>query len=198
MSRLSERDRRALRWLAVVVALGAIIAAVIYWPGKGESVVGVAQSVPAAEKRLTKLRGLAAAAPGRREVLDKINQELARREKGMIQAETVAQAQAQVLQIVRRVASNQNPAVVLKSAEFGAPRAFGDAYAEVVMTVTMESGIDQIINLLADLGNQPELIAVHDLQLSQVTGRQKLVPARLTIAGVAPRRLAPPAKKGGF
>ena len=49
---------------------------------------------------------------------------------------------------------------------------------------------------MADIGNQAELISVTDLQFTQVTGKQKLVPVRVTFTGIVPRRLVPE-KKGG-
>ena len=71
---------------------------------------GVAQS----ERRLTRLRRLAAAVPAREQIDQRVSAELARREAGLISAETAAQAQAQLLQIVRRVAGAQSPPLDIK------------------------------------------------------------------------------------
>jgi hypothetical protein len=114
----------------------------------------------------------------------------------MLRAETAAQAQAQMLEIVRRVAKSQPETFQLRSTEFGAPRALGDFYGEVVLTVAVESPIEQLVTFLADLSNQPELVAVQEIQFSQASGKGKLIPARLTLTGIVPRQLAPQ-KKGG-
>ncbi len=64
------------------------------------------------------------------------------------------------------------------------------------MSVNIECGIDQIVNLLADISNQPELVSVADLQFGQVLNKQKVVPVRITFTGIVPRKLVPE-KKGG-
>ena len=192
---LSRRDRNAL----TLLGLCAVIFLAIYlWPSGDSSTVSAVTSIPQVEKRVTRLRRLAAAVPARQQVLAKVDQELVSREKGLIQAETAAQAQAQLLQIARRVAQAQNPPVVFKGTEFAPPRAFGEAYGEVVMTVSIDGGIEQIVNFLADIANQPELVSVSDIQLSQVTSKQKLVPARITFTGIVPKKLVPQRKEGAF
>jgi hypothetical protein len=189
---LSDRDRKLLALWAVIVIL-----AVYFWPSSDDTgTVGAVQSVELTERRLARLRRLAAAEPGRREILKQVSDELVKREKGLIQAETAPQAQAQLLQVVRRVAQAQQPALVFKGTEFAPPRPLGKSYGEVVMTISMDAGIEQVINFLADIGNQPELISVSELQFTQVNGKQKLVPVRVTFTGIVPRRLAPE-KKGG-
>jgi len=189
---LSDRDKKLLALWAVVV-----MGAVYFWPSSTDTdTVGAVQSVELTEKRVARLRRLAAAAPGRQEILRKVSDELVKREKGLIVAETAPQAQAQLLQIVRRVAQAQQPALVFKGTEFASPRPLGQSYGEVVMTVSMDAGIEQVINFLADIGNQVELISVSDLQMTQVTGKQKLVPVRVTFTGIVPRKLAPE-RKGG-
>ncbi|WP_321475902.1 type II secretion system protein GspM [uncultured Paludibaculum sp.] len=193
MKQLSSREKQALILWPIGVA---VILAIYYWPAPNTGVIGVVNSVQADEKRVTKLRRLSAAEPSRQEVLKKVSAELGRREKGLIQADSAPLAQAQLLQIVRRVAQLQPQALLFKSTEFAAPRPFGNAYGEVVMTVNLECGIEQVVNLLADISNQPELISVADVQFSQVLNKQKVVPVRITFTGIVPRKLVPE-KKGG-
>jgi hypothetical protein len=192
---LTRRDRKALTLLGICAA---VFLAVYLWPSGDSGTVGVVNTIDQAEKRVARLRRLAAAVPGRQEIQKRVDQELAGREKGMIVAETAPQAQAQLVQIARRVAQAQNPPVVFKGTEFAPPRPFGDAYGEVVMTVSLDCGIEQIVNFLADIGNQPELVSVSDLQLSQVSSKQKLVPVRITFTGIVPRKLVPQKKESAF
>lgn len=190
---LTSRDRRALALLALCAV---VFTAVYFWPEQGAPVVGPDLSVEQMEQRLRRMRRMAASAPAREELLKKAQEELARREKGMIRADTPPQAQAQMLEIVRRVAKSQPETFQMRGAEFGAPRPFGDGYGEVVMTVIVESPIEQLITFLADVCNQPELVSVSEIQFSQAAGNRKLIPARLTLTAVVPRALVPQ-KKGG-
>lgn len=190
---LSPRDRKALLLLGVCAV---VFTAVYLWPAGDTAAAATPASVPQMEQRVKRLRRLAAGRAAREEALKKVEAELARREKGIINAETPAQAQAQMLQLVRRVAQAQQQPIVLKGAEFGPPRRFGRAYGEVALTISFDSPIEQIVTFLTDLSNQPELIAASELQLSQAAGNKKLVPARVTLTGIVPARLAPEEKKG--
>jgi hypothetical protein len=72
----------------------------------------------------------------------------------------------------------------------------GEHYALTTVTFTLECGIEQIVNLLADLGSQPELIAVQEMSFSPATNAQKNVPLRLTVGALAPRKLLEEGKEG--
>jgi hypothetical protein len=111
-------------------------------------------SIPMAEKRLARLRQLAAAAPARQRALKAADAELARRENGILKAATAAQAQEQLLQIVRRVAKSQMPPVEIKNSELGTARAISEDYGETTVTIHFECRIEQLVSLLADLTAQ--------------------------------------------
>lgn len=191
---LSDRDRRALLLLAPCVVISL---AVYFWPQSAGVETPSAVSIPQMERRVRQLKALSAAVPARLEVQKKVSDELAKREKGLIQAETAAQAQAQMIQVVRRIAQAQKPPIDFRATELGQVKRFGKEYGEVVATISVDCGIDQLINLLADIGNQPEYIAVRGLTLAGVNGKQKLIPARITLGALVPKRLAP-AKKDGM
>jgi hypothetical protein len=191
---LTPRDRRAL---AILGGCAAFSLAVYFWPESGGgAAAGAVQTVPQAEKRLLRLRQLAAAAPGREETVRKLGEELARREQAIIAAATQAQAQAQLLQIVRRVAKGQEPPLELRATEFGPVRPYGPHYGEVSITLTLDCGIEQIVNFLADIGNQPEALATIDVQLGQARDRTKTVAARIAVSALAPRPLVPEQRGG--
>ncbi|NWF85202.1 MAG: hypothetical protein HXY18_15395 [Bryobacteraceae bacterium] len=193
---ISSRDRRAL----IILGISLVISGAVYfWPeSQPETSRAAAFSVPQAEKRLERLSRQAAALPAREEMLKRAKEELGRREKGILAADTPAQAQARLLEVIRRVAKSQQPPLVLRGSEFRDVKPLGEAYGEVAVTVQIDAGIEQVLNLMADIGNQPELIALSDVSLSQVSGKQKLVPARITVSGVVPRSLVPARKEGAF
>jgi hypothetical protein len=154
-----------------------------------------------AEARLARLREIAATVPAKEAVYKKVSADLAAREKGIIAAETAAQAQAQVIQIIRRLGVAENPPIEIRSTELNPIRPFGDKYGEASVAVQIECRIDQLVNLLAALQSQPELVSTSDLRVLSANAKEKTVAARLTVAGVVPRRLVPekslPGKKAG-
>jgi hypothetical protein len=196
VSPLSERDRRAVKALGVAVGIFVVVFAVVwFWPQSSSGATIVSASVPQAEKRLKSLRRLAGGVPAREAIDRRFSAELAGREKGLIDAETPAQAQAQLLQIVRRVAQLQSPPMPISASDFSPVRPFHDAYGEIVVTITADCGIEQIVNFLADLSNQKELLSVASLQFGAAHPKKKTMPVRIAISGLTPKRLAPVRKQ---
>jgi Tfp pilus assembly protein PilO len=114
-------------------------------------------------------------------------------EKGLIAAESLPQAQAQLLQIVRRVARSESPALDLKGTDFGQTRAYGEHYAEVLLTVSLECQIEQLVNFLADIAAQPELLALDELHVAAGNSKTKTVMVRITVSGLVRSGLMRPA-----
>ncbi len=189
---MQDRDRRALAFLGVSGLLSAIA---YFWPASGPEVVTAAISTPqAAQARLAKLRGTIATMPGKKKLLEGIEEQLKTREKGLIVADTAAQAQAQLMQVVSKLARAQSPPVDILQRDMGAIQPLGKDYGETMATVTFNCQIEQLVNLLADISAQPELIATHELTVRAADPRKKLVTVRLTVTGVIPRRLVPERK----
>lgn len=192
MSALTERDRRAVILLAVSAA---VFLAVRFWPENEASVVVEASSIPQIERRVQRLRQIDKSLSAREAVSKKVADALAGREKGLIQAETAAQAEAQILQVVRRVLRAQSPPVELRGSELRQPRPVGEQYGEVSVQVTLDCGIEQVLNLLSDLGSQPEALGTVALSFDTANPKQKTVPARIVVAALVPKKLLP--KKEG-
>jgi hypothetical protein len=194
---MQPRDRRALALLAVSAILAL---AVRFWPSSDSTVAVVAPAgnpVKQAETRLARLRESAATVPAKEEILKKVSADLAAREKGIITADTAAQAQAQLIQIVRRLGAAESPAIEIRSTELNGIRPLGDAYGEASVSVQIECRIDQLVNLLAALESQPELVATRDLRVTSSNAKEKTVGVRLSVSGVVPRRLVPEKSKSG-
>jgi hypothetical protein len=191
---LQDRDKRALQILA-----GAVILAGIVWvstgpKGSSKAVVASTETVENAEKRLKKLREYAATAPAKQQMLKQLTADLTKREKGVLQAATVGQAQSQLLEVVKRVAKNADPPVEVRQSELTPPEPLGESYGMVKVTVSFECRIEQLVNMLADLADAPELVATDQLRVNTANPKQKTMPVRLTVAGVIPRRLVPARK----
>jgi Tfp pilus assembly protein PilO len=190
---LQDRDRRALALLAVAVIISL---GVYLWPESAPAAVAptLADSIAMAERRLQKTLELAATIPAKEKVLEQIDAQLKQREQGLIEADTPQQAQAQIVELLRKIARSQAPPLELGSIDLGPIQPFGDHYAEAFVSVSALCRIEQIVNLLADLSAQPELIATHDIQLRAGDQKKKTIALRLTVSGLLPRRLLPERK----
>lgn len=187
--KIEQRDKRALAMLGVALVLTAFV---YFRPQSGGDVVAPSvSSVPAAERRLERLRQLAATVPGKQKLVDGVLAQLKEREKGIIEAETAPQAQAQLSQLLRKVMRAQTPPMEVGQVELGGIQAFGADYAEALISVGTVCRIEQLVNLLADLSKQPEMIATREMRVLAVDPRQKTINVRLTVSGVLPKRLVP-------
>ena len=192
---LQDRDKRALIILGVAAGL-----MLIYWIASSSSSAGTAkvaavESVDRSEKRIAALRNAMATLDGKQSVLKKASAELAEREKGLIPGDTPEQAQAQLLQIMRRVVKAQAPPLEMRQTELAQPKSYGDAYARVTVSVVIDCRIDELVNLLASLSAQPELIATDEIRCNAANAKTKVMPVRVTVSGLVPHKLLPE-KKG--
>ncbi len=189
---LGTLDRRT----GILLGLGVLAVLVLrfgVFADREPGVVAANDSIPMAEKRLARLRQLAASVPGKEEVLKQSAAELAAREKGMLAAETVAQAQAQLLETARRVGKASG--IDVRGAEELRAAALAADYGEVSVTLQFTCAIEQLVNFLAALSNEPTLVGTNEVQVSSTSPKDKTITVRLRLAGVVPRKLVPE-KKG--
>lgn len=190
---ISERDRRALILMAAALAVAAPL---YYFSGNPTATSTVASasqdSMALAQKRLVRMREIAATLPAREAAMKQAASDLADRERGVIQADTAAQAQAALLEIARRIAKNDD--IDLRGGDFGAPKIFGD-YGLVYATVTFQCRIEQLVDFLADLSHEPELVAPSEQRIAAADAKDKTMGVRMVLAGVVAKKLIPE-KKG--
>ena len=192
---LQRRDKRALAILGGALAIFTLYWALTSWGGQTAS-ASANTTIPVAKDALARVQKRASGAEGRAALLKKVSAELAERERGLIQADTPAQAQAQLMDIIRRVARSQAPPLDFGTMEIGQQIAkLGDDYGEVQVAVPFTCQMDQLVNFLADLSKQPEALATNEIKVLAGDPKQKTVNVRLAIAGVVPKRLVP-VKKG--
>jgi hypothetical protein len=190
---ISARDRRALAFLGVSAILGLVVR---FWPESAapQAMVATPAGADQAERRLARLREIAASVPAKEAVLKSISAELAAREKGLLQADTAAQAQAQMLQLLRRLASAET--IEIRATELGPILPFAGAYGAINVSLQMECRMEQLVNMIAAIAQQPELLSTSDLRIASGNAKEKTVGVRLTVTGLAPGKLSP-ARKGG-
>jgi hypothetical protein len=190
---LSDRDRRAL-----FILLGAlVVVAMVQWWPSGEDAVTAAptNTVEQAEMRLQRARRIAAATRERTAEKQAAEKELQTLEQGMLRAESAALAHAALAQKLRALGRRQSPAVEFRTVENGPIELWEGSWARMQLAVSLDCTVDQLVNLLADVSSQPELISVAEMHVSAASDRAKRMPVRITFAALLPRAMAP-LKKG--
>jgi hypothetical protein len=147
-----------------------------------------------AEKRLQRLRELAATVPAKEIVLKQASADLESREKGMLKADTVPQAQALLQEVIRSVGSANG--IDARGMEDWRFKPMAGDYGEVSVTVSFTCAIEQLVNFLTALANEPELLATNSIQVTGGADKGKKIQVRLSLSGIVPRKLIPD-KKGG-
>jgi hypothetical protein len=189
---LTTRDRRALVVMAVV-AVVAGIAEFATSTGATPSTQVVALNSTQLRQRLALLRQTAAVLPVREALLKQATADLSDRERGIIQAGTAAEAQSELLQTAVRLGKANG--LDVRSSDFGAPKVFGD-YGIVYATITFDCHIEQLLNFIADLTREPQLIVPSEERISASGNpKDKMTTVRIVLAGVVAKKLVPE-KKG--
>jgi prophage DNA circulation protein len=188
---VSTGNIRALAFLAVGLMVILIFRAVESAP---PSVVSTAESQDVLQARLARLRQTAATVPARAAVLRSVDNQLQNRETGMLHFDTAAQAQAHLLEVIRRLATSEK--IQALGGDLSAPAQFGANYGQVAVTVNFETTIESFVNFLADLSKEPELIAPAEMHIAAGNQKSKTINVRITVAGVVSRKLVPEHKTG--
>jgi hypothetical protein len=195
---MTDRDKKLVLLLIPAVLLFVILKFTLLKDDAAPAIVGAAgshESVSQAEKRLAKLRLVAATVPAKQKALDLIDADLAFREKGVIQLETAPQAQALLLQIASRVANAES--IDLRGGDFGQPKVVSADYGEVYASISFTCAIEKYVNFMAGLSHEPQLIGPTDIHItSLLNNKDKTVIVRMTLGGLVPRKLIP--EKKGF
>ena len=188
-------DRKtALLWFGGVAAILLLRFVVMADRSSSPTVVAAAQSVPLAEARLKRLRQINATVPARELQLKQATEELQAREKGMLKVETGAQAQALLQEKLRR--AGEVNGIDIRGMEDARVRPLGKDYGEAMIWVRFSCRIEQLVNLLAQLANDPDLVATNQVQVTGSTAKDKILQVRLGLSGVVSKKIAQE-KKGG-
>jgi hypothetical protein len=190
-------DRRLVAALCFMI-VGVILRYAVFTDRSRTTVVAAepADSIPKAERRLQHLREQAALVPAKEAMLKQAQAELADREKGIIKMETGAQAQAHLLDTIHRIGT-QAGFDVRGAEQFTEVRPLGTDYAVVSVTASFTCAIDQLVNFLALLPAEPEIISTNEIQVSGGNDKKKNLQVRLSLSGVVPRSLLPKKKGPG-
>ena len=186
-------DRKtAILWISAVAAI--VFVRFFVLADRSPEVVAASESAPMAEKRLERLRQIAATVPGKEVLMKQASGELESREKGILKAETSAQAQAQLQELLHRVGAANG--IDIRGIEDMRVKLLGADYGEASVTVRFTCLIEQLVNLLSALATQPELISTNQILITGSADKNKIIQVRLTLSGVVSRKLAQEKKPG--
>ena len=176
--------------LAVVLLLKFVVFA-----DRTPAVVGAVENVPAAEARLKRVREIAATVSVREAFAKQALGELESREKGILKADTAAQAQALIQDRLHRV--GQANGIDIRGLEDQRIKPLGSDYGQASVAVRFTCNIEQLVNFLAALANEPELFSTEEINVTGSTDKNKPIQVRLTLAGVVTKKIAQKKKPGG-
>ena len=191
---LQDRDKRALKILGTMLFSGLTW---MFWPSDDATkpVAQATSNTPAGlEQQLERLRSKEAQIPAKQGLLKDLQNQLNVREKGLIIADTLPQAQAILVQSVRQVARQEG--FDLRNVSIGQPAIYGGEYGQIAVQITAECRIEQVVNFLADLTKRPELIATEDMRINQGNPQNKVLNFGVTVSGLVPKRLVPEKRPG--
>jgi hypothetical protein len=190
---MSDRDKRALVGFVVAV-LVILILRNVFLADRQAAVVKAGETVAQAEKRLAKVREVAAMVPGKQRVLTQVDGDLAAREKAIMDEDTAPEAQARLLVLARKVAAAEG--IEVRGGEFGQAKVFGSDYGEVFATVSFTCPIEKFVNFMAGISHEPELVGPSEIRINSQNAKEKTVTVRMTLGGLVAKKLVP--EKKGF
>ena len=189
---LAPRERIALGVLGGAIVVWALLQFVILPDSSAPAAQVASLSSAQLRLRVAQLRQIAAVLPVREALLRQTDADLADREHGIIQAGTAAEAQAQLVLTAQRVGKASQ--LDVRGTDSPAPKAFGE-YGIVYANVTFECHIEQLLNFLADLTREQELIVPSEEHIVSANAKEKMMTVRMLLAGVVAKKLIPE-KKG--
>lgn len=194
MTELSRSRKIMLYGTLAALAAGVLIRNVFMGGDQG-SVVASHDSIPVARQRLEILRRKAATVPAKEAILKQVTGELQQREKGIVLASTAEQARAHLMDVLHSTAM-ANGFDSTGAAQLPEPKALGKDYGQVAVGQNFTCGIDQLVNFLSAIANEPEILATDQILVSPVRNKNKDIVVRLMFSGVIPKSLIPEKKKG--
>ncbi len=186
-------DKRSALGLAAGVAL-IVILRLVLGGDSSSATVAPSETRAQAEARLQHVRQIVATVPGKETVMKQAAASVDTLEKGIFKAATEAQAQAQILEMVNNVAKANG--VQSRGLDESHSKPVSADYAEITVTVSFACDIVQLVNLLAGLADQDQILATNGIHISGGADKKKILQVRLSVAGLVPRKLLAQEKKG--
>ncbi len=187
-------DKRTGLGLAAGVAAILILRFVVLGGDSSSSAVAPSESVPQAEQRLRHVRQVAATVPGKETVRNQAAASVDTLEKGIFRANTEPEARTHILEMVNDVAKANG--VQTRGLDEARSKPISNDYGEITVTVSFACDVVQLVNLLAGLAAQDQILATNGVHITGGADKKKILQVRLSVSGLVPRKLLAPEKKG--
>jgi len=191
---LGTLDKRTGLGLVAGVAVILILRFVVMGGDSTSATVAPSETTSSAEQRLQRVRKIAATVPGKEEVRKQAAATVDTLEKGIFKADTEPQARAQILEMVNDVAKANG--VQTRGLDEYHNKPISNDYGEITVSVSFACDIVQLVNFLAGLASQDQILATNDIHITGGTDKKKILQVRLGVSGLVPRKLLAPEKKG--
>ncbi len=187
-------DKRTGFGLIAGVAVILILRFVVIGGDSSSSAVAPSETVAQAEQRLHHVRQVTATVPGKEMLRKQAAATVDGLEKGIFRADTEPQARAQILEMVNDVAKANG--VQTRGLEESHSKPLSNDYGEVTVTTSFACDVVQLVNLLAGLAAQDQILATNNIHITGGADKKKMLQVRLSVSGLVPRKLIAPEKKG--
>lgn len=187
-------DKRTGLGLVAGVAVILILRFVVLGGDSSSSTVAPTETVQQAEQRLRHVRQVASTVPGKETVNRQAAAMVNGLEKGVFHADTEPQARAQILEMVTEVAKANG--VQTRGLDEAHSKPISADYGEITVTVSFGCDVVQLVNLLAGLAAQNQILATNGIHITGGADKKKILQVRLSVSGLVPRKLLAPEKKG--
>jgi hypothetical protein len=187
-------DRKTAVWLGVGLAVVLLLRLMVF-ADKSPAVVTATENIPAAEARLKRVREIVATVPALEERAKQAKADLDLREKGILKADTAAQAHAMIQDLLHRVGMANG--IDIRGFEDQRIRPLGNDYGEATVSVRFSCSIEQLVNFMAALDQEQQLFSTSEINVTGTTDAKKTIQVRLTVAGVVTKKVATEKRPGG-
>jgi hypothetical protein len=187
-------DKRTGFGLVAGVAVILFLRFVVMGGDSTAPLVAASETIAQAEQRLQRVRQVSATVPGKESVMKQASATLDKLEAGIFKADTESQARAQLLEMVNNVAKVNG--VQTRGLDEYHSKPVSNDYGEVTVSVSFGCDIVQLVNFLAGLSSQDQILATNGIHITGGTDKKKILQVRLSVSGLVPRKLLTPEKKG--
>lgn len=180
-SRLAKRDRRALQFAAVGVAVYLLMQyfALPAW----DSLRAVRSELPLKEQSLAKYRRVVDLAGAQARDSQTLSEQLRQAEGGLLQAPTASLASAELEKWLSDTAKAQE--IEVRSSDFQKVVPDSDGYTQIPVGLQFQCRIEQLVNFLSAIQSSERVLSISRLIVQPAGGNQKQLSVAMTVGGWA-------------